>query len=110
VTDEKYEHASIGTAPDPRSIAELPEGVEAYTLPWALMAAEDGSLYIRGDYPWEVASHGTFAFPICRVDGRIVVYEAPKGRNRPDRGDVSHAIRQWAAEPVYVQSAPDGLD
>jgi hypothetical protein len=92
----RYEHASIIPF-DKAAISNLPEGANAYTVPWAVVADEEGHLYIRGDYTWSQLRGGTVSYPIRRQDGRIVIDYPPV--DYPPRVDPT---TMRTLEPAYL--------
>lgn len=91
-----------------RDLARLAGG---YTLPWVFTCDEQGLIYAQwGSYPVRPKPRGTLNHPIARgPDGLLYTMHVPAKYMK--REDVSHALRWWGAERVYLidQFAPGAL-
>jgi hypothetical protein len=49
-------------------LKDLLEGDVVYTVPWAMYAEEDGSLWLHGGYNFEYSPKGTLEMKVSKVN------------------------------------------
>lgn len=66
-------------------LKDLVEGESVYTVPWAMYAEEDGSLWLHGGYTFEDSPKGTLQMKVSKIDGEYVVNLSQCGDHKYSR-------------------------